>query len=72
MATYHQTGDETFFVESDDCNNTAMPRMGSREAAKMLARNRQEMIGNELSRLASDEYLEDIMQHMRHMEVCFR
>ncbi|CAK7208425.1 hypothetical protein SBRCBS47491_000088 [Sporothrix bragantina] len=64
---YHQTNDETFFVESDECNMT-MPRMGSREAAKMLARNRQEMIGNELSRLASDEYLEDIMQHMRHME----
>lgn len=35
----------------------------------MLARNRQEMIANELSRLAGDEYLEDIMQHMRHMEV---
>lgn len=35
----------------------------------MLARNRQEMIANELSRLAGDEYLEDVMQHMRHMEV---
>jgi hypothetical protein len=35
----------------------------------MLARNRQEMIANELSRLACDEYLEDVMQHMRHMEV---
>ncbi|CAK7198686.1 hypothetical protein SEUCBS139899_001350 [Sporothrix eucalyptigena] len=64
---FHQTKDETFFVESDQCS-MAMPRMTSREAAKMLARNRQEMIGNELSRLASDEYLEDIMQHMRHME----
>ncbi|ERT01970.1 uncharacterized protein SPSK_05321 [Sporothrix schenckii 1099-18] len=64
---YHQTKDETFFVESDECT-MSMPRMTSREAAKMLARNRQEMIGNELSRLASDEYLEDIMQHMRHME----
>ncbi len=40
-----------------------------RDAARMLARNRQEMIANELSRLAGDEYLEDIMQHMRHMEV---
>jgi hypothetical protein len=40
-----------------------------RDAAKMLARNKQEMIANELSRLACDEYLEDIMQHMRHMEV---
>ena len=66
---YNQVKDETFFVESEECAMT-MPRMTSREAAKMLARNRQEMIANELSRLASEEYLEDIMQHMRHMEVC--
>lgn len=64
---YNQINDETFFVESDECT---MPRMTAREAAKMLARNRQEMIANELSRLASEEYLEDIMRHMRHMEVC--
>ncbi|CAK7268429.1 hypothetical protein SEPCBS57363_003089 [Sporothrix epigloea] len=64
---YYQAKDETFFVESDDYS-MSVPRMGSREAAKMLARNRQEMIGNELSRLASDEYLEDILQHMHHME----
>lgn len=66
---YYQAKDETFFVESDEYS-MSVPRMGSREAAKMLAKNRQEMIGNELSRLASDEYLEDILQHMHHMEVC--
>jgi hypothetical protein len=59
-----QSSDGTFFVESDEPRQ----RMNMRDAAKMLARNRQEMIANELSRLASDEYLEDIMQHMRHME----
>lgn len=59
-------GDSVFWVESDEASR---PRMDMRDAAKMLARSRQEMIGNELSRLASDEYLEDIMQHMRHMEV---
>ncbi|KAK2074381.1 hypothetical protein P8C59_008589 [Phyllachora maydis] len=58
-------GDSVFWVESDEASR---PRMDMRDAAKMLARSRQEMIGNELSRLASDEYLEDIMQHMRHME----
>lgn len=57
--------DNTFFVESDEPTQ----RMNMRDAAKMLARNKQEMIANELSRLACDEYLEDIMQHMRHMEV---
>jgi hypothetical protein len=43
--------------------------MDAKEAAKMIAWNRQELIANELSRLASDEYLEDVMQHLRHMEV---
>lgn len=59
---YH---DRTFFVESDDVQCS---RMNSREAAKMIARNRQDIIAGELSRLAADEYLEDIMQHMRNME----
>jgi len=58
--------DNTFFVESDE----PAQRLNMRDAAKMIARNKQEMIANELSRLACDEYLEDIMQHMRHMEVC--
>lgn len=65
MAYSHH--DETFFVDSDDAYYS---RANAREAAKVLARNRQEIIGNELSRLASEEYLEDIMQHMRHMEAC--
>lgn len=63
---YSRSSDCDFFVENDE---PQVSRVHSREAAKMLARNRQEMIGNELSRLAGDEYLEDIMQHMRHMEV---
>ncbi|EGU71894.1 hypothetical protein HZS61_003338 [Fusarium oxysporum f. sp. conglutinans] len=40
----------------------------AREAARMMARQRQDIIGVELSRLAGYEYLEDIMQHMREME----
>ena len=46
------------------------PWMDAKETAKLLAWNRQELISNELSRLAADEYLEDIMLHLRHMEVC--
>jgi len=57
--------DETFFVESDE---QPAPRVNVRDAAKLIARNKQEMIANNLSRLAADEYLEDIMQHIRHME----
>jgi glutamyl-tRNA reductase len=66
MASSGYPTDNTFFVESDE---SASQRMTMRDAAKMLARNKQEMIANELSRQACDEYLEDIMQHMRHMEV---
>ncbi|EGU71878.1 hypothetical protein FOPG_19144 [Fusarium oxysporum f. sp. conglutinans race 2 54008] len=40
----------------------------AQEAARMMARQRQDIIGAELSGLAGDEYLEDIMQHMRQME----
>ncbi|KAL2165322.1 hypothetical protein VTH06DRAFT_619 [Thermothelomyces fergusii] len=64
MAPSKYQPDETFFVESDEPSQ----RMMMRDAAKIIARNKQEMIANELSRLASDEYLEDIMQHIRHME----
>jgi hypothetical protein len=64
MAFSSQPSDNTFFVESEEPRQ----RMNTRDAAKMIARNKQEMIANELSRLACDEYLEDVMQHMRHME----
>lgn len=59
--------DATFFTEVVE--EPQRPRMGTRDAAKMVARQRQEIIANELSRLAGDEYLEDIMKHMGHMEV---
>jgi hypothetical protein len=62
---YQNASDNDFFVEVDE---PRYQRMNAKDAAKILARNRQEMIANELSRLAGDEYLEDIMQHTRHME----
>ncbi|KAF5968215.1 G1 S-specific cyclin [Fusarium coicis] len=43
-------------------------RITAQEVAEMMSRQRQELIGNELSRLAGDEYLEDIIQYMRRME----
>lgn len=60
------------FVEDDemfvDGEQPSRPWMDAKETAKLMAWNRQELISNELSRLAADEYLEDIMQHLRHME----
>lgn len=69
MASYVNQPDNTFFVESDEHSSRAAPIMNAKDTAKMMARNRQEMIANELSRLAWDEYLEDIMRHMRQLEV---
>ncbi|KAK1598385.1 cyclin domain-containing protein [Colletotrichum navitas] len=69
MAYYQQQqlhSDPSYFTEGHD--EPQRPRMGSRDAAKMIARQRQEIIASELSRIAGDEYLEDIMKHMRHME----
>ncbi|KAI8691400.1 Cyclin N-terminal domain-containing protein [Fusarium sp. Ph1] len=62
MAYSHDDG--SFFVESDEHH----PRISTQETIKMLARQRQDMIAGELSRLAADEYLEDIMRHLRRME----
>ena len=64
MAYTHH--DDSFFIESDE---PSFERMNPRHAAKMVARQRQDMIAGELSRLAGEEYLEDILQHMATMEV---
>ncbi|OLN86797.1 G1/S-specific cyclin CCN1 [Colletotrichum chlorophyti] len=68
MAYYQQQphSDPAYFTEDHD--EPQRPRMGSRDQAKMIARHKQETIANELSRIAADEYLEDVMKHMRHME----
>ncbi|KAF5250224.1 hypothetical protein FANTH_4549 [Fusarium anthophilum] len=56
--------DNSHFMESGEPHH----RITAQEAARMMARQRQDIIGVELSRLAGEEYLEDIMQHMRQME----
>ncbi|KAJ3489006.1 hypothetical protein NLG97_g6086 [Lecanicillium saksenae] len=63
MAYSHH--DDSFFIESDEPN---FQRMNARCAAKMVARQRQDIIASELSRLAGEEYLEDILEHMATME----
>jgi hypothetical protein len=64
--TYHQPCG-TFFMESQD--TVFEPRVEGRDYAKIIARQRQEIIANELSRQACEDYIEDIMKHMRQMEV---
>ncbi|KAG6025331.1 hypothetical protein E4U19_003248 [Claviceps sp. Clav32 group G5] len=57
--------DDTFFVESDEPH---LAGLDSRTAARIILQNRQDMIASDLSRLAGDEYLEDIILHMKEME----
>lgn len=47
------------------------PRVGlnSKEFAKNLARQRQNMLAEELSRLDAEEYQHDILDHMLHVDV---
>lgn len=63
---YKDTNDEAFYVETAEPTRPTL--MSARDTVRALARRRQDAIAGELSRLAGEEYLEDIMQHMRHME----
>lgn len=54
---------DSYFVESDAC-----PRAAPQEFLKMMGRRKQEAMAEELSRQASDAYLEEIKNHMKQME----
>ncbi|KAL3450177.1 cyclin-like protein [Aspergillus insuetus] len=57
---------DTFFVETYD--DFPVPRMDPKEHAKLIARERQYAIADELSRIASEEYREDVLSHMLDMD----
>lgn len=57
---------ETYFVE--DAYKPA-PRTQQRDYVKEMGRRRQQAMADELSRQACDTYMEDIIDHMRNMEV---
>ena len=59
---------ESYFVESHDDGIFAM-RAEARERQRAISRMQQRALAEELSRLTADEYQEDIMEHMIHMEV---
>jgi hypothetical protein len=64
MAYHHQPCD-TYFVESHD----SYPQRSTQDYIKLIGRRKQEAMANELSRQACDTYMEDIVDHMHHMEV---
>ncbi|EED15184.1 G1/S-specific cyclin Cln1, putative [Talaromyces stipitatus ATCC 10500] len=59
----HQVCD-SFFVETDEVR----PRLDPREQAKIIARERQYAMADQLSALAREEYLEDSLSHMLDMD----
>jgi len=58
---------ETYFVESQDSQGYN-PR-STQEQIKEIGRRRQLAMADELSRQACESYMEDIIEHMEHMEV---
>jgi hypothetical protein len=58
---------ESFFVES--ANDPPHHRLDPKEHARLVARERQYTIADELSRLTSEEYQEDILSHMLEMDI---
>jgi len=58
---------DSYFVEVED-TGIFTARSHARDYAKIVARQRQELMANELSRQACEDYMEDIMKHMRRME----
>ena len=61
---------DSYFVESHEDDDGLFARAAAeRERARNVAKQRQKALGEELSRATQDEYLEDVLDHMEHMEV---
>lgn len=60
---------DSFFVESDD-EGVYARAAAERENARQLGKLRQKALAEELSRATAEEYQEDVLDHMEHMEVC--
>ena len=56
---------DSYFVESDDALYSRAPQ----EFLKIMGRRKQEAMADELSRQASEDYMDDIVNHMKQMEV---
>lgn len=60
---------DSYFVESHDDDEGVFARAAAeRERARNVAKLRQKALGEELSRATADEYQEDVLDHMEHME----
>jgi hypothetical protein len=60
-----QYQEDTFYVESEEISMAER----SREQKRALDKIRQREMAAELSVVTSEDYLEEILDHMEHMEV---
>lgn len=61
---------DSYFVETQDDTDGMYARAAAdRERARAMAKVEQRHLAQELSQMTSDEYLEDVLDHMEHMEV---
>lgn len=69
MAYYVQQPCDSYFVESHEAQER-LKRDGIRERERQKKQQMQAAIAEDLSFLTSDEYREDILEHMEKMQVC--
>jgi hypothetical protein len=60
---------ESFFVEGND-EGVYARAAAERESVRQINKIKQKALGEELSRATAEEYQEDVLDHMEHMEVC--
>ena len=58
---------DSFFVESYD--DFLAPRLTAKEHARLIARERQYAVAEELSKITSQELRDDILAHLLDMDV---
>lgn len=60
---------DTYFVENHDDDDGIYARAAAdRERSKAMAKVTQRHMAQELSQITSDEYIDDVLDHMEHME----
>jgi hypothetical protein len=65
MASNRPQPCDSYFVESHD----SFPASSNQDYAKMIGRRRQQAMADVLSKQAYEAYVEDIVAHMKQVEV---
>lgn len=61
---------DSYFVENHNDDDGLFARAAAeRDRQRGIAKLRQKALADELSRSTADEYQEDVLDHMEHMEV---